>query len=274
MKKKNALFVPDSTEVLSCKILHAKLKCQKTPKENDVRKLASNWEDKLCDPIHVSYRDGQYGIVEGQKRKLAKMMVDSEGTLVCHIYRGLTEQDEYQLFSQLNNGKRSYGTNEDYEARSQFDPKWKYVIECANKAGFSIVYSGSAKENTFGCPATIEEVYDELGDIDFTDMLIMLYTVCNGNKYSLQSTFFKGFAKFYLAYKSSIIEKEFKKVFIDKATKTVTQSCFSKIKEKSDAYNRTKNVGIKTAFGILMRYNECCSKKNTLSFGDFDSLIS
>lgn len=49
MKKKNALFVPDSTEVLSCKILHAKLKCQKTPKENDVRKLASNWEDKLCD---------------------------------------------------------------------------------------------------------------------------------------------------------------------------------------------------------------------------------
>ena len=28
MKKKNALFVPDSTEVLSCKILHAKLKCQ------------------------------------------------------------------------------------------------------------------------------------------------------------------------------------------------------------------------------------------------------
>ena len=69
MKKKNALFVPDSTEVLSCKILHAKLKCQKTPKENDVRKLASNWEDKLCDPIHVSYRDGQYGIVEGQKRK-------------------------------------------------------------------------------------------------------------------------------------------------------------------------------------------------------------
>ena len=133
----------------------------------------------------MSYRDGQYGIVEGQKRKLAKMMVDSEGTLVCHIYRGLTEQDEYQLFSQLNNGKRSYGTNEDYEARSQFDPKWKYVIECANKAGFSIVYSGGAKENTFGCPATIEEVYDELGDIDFTDMLIMLYTVCN---ISLQSS--------------------------------------------------------------------------------------
>lgn len=29
MKKKNGLFVPDSTEVLPCKILHAKLSCQK-----------------------------------------------------------------------------------------------------------------------------------------------------------------------------------------------------------------------------------------------------
>ena len=69
MKKSNGLIVPDSVEVLPCKILHAKLSCQKTPKENDVRELATNWEDKLCDPIHVSYRDGQYGIVEGQKRQ-------------------------------------------------------------------------------------------------------------------------------------------------------------------------------------------------------------
>ena len=56
-KNKNGLIVPDSTEALPCKILHAKLDCQKTPKETDVRELASNWEDKLCDPIHVSYRD-------------------------------------------------------------------------------------------------------------------------------------------------------------------------------------------------------------------------
>lgn len=273
MKKKNGLIVPDSTEVLSCKILHAKLKCQKTPKEMDVRSLASTWEDKLCDPIHVSYRDGQYGIVEGQKRKLAKMMVNPDGTLVCHIYREMTEQDEYQLFSQLNNGKRTYGTNEDYEARSQFDPKWMYVIECINKANFYIVYSGGAKENTFGCPATLEEVYDELGDIDFVEMLKLLHNVCDGNKNSLQATFLKGFSKFYVAYKSSIIEKEFKKVFIDKGTKSISKSCFNKVKEKSDSYTRTKNVGIKIAFGLLMRYNECCMKKNTLSFGVFDTLL-
>nr|WP_243121964.1 DUF6551 family protein [Clostridium sp. Marseille-P7770] len=274
MKKKNGLFVPNSTEVVPCKILHAKLKCQKPPKESDIRALASTWEDKLCDPIHVSYRDGQYGIVEGQKRKLAKMMIDSEGTLVCHIYRDLTEQDEYQLFSQLNNGKRSYGTNEDYEARSHFDPKWKYVIECARKAGFSIVYSGGARVNTFGCPATLEEVYDELGDIDFVDMLCLLSSVCSGNKYSLQANFLKGFSKFYTVYKTSIIEKEFQKVFIDRATKEISQANFIKIKEKADTYNRTKNVGIKMAFGILMRYNECCSKKNALLFAAFDSLIS
>lgn len=274
MKKKNGLFVPDSTEVLSCKILHAKLKCQKTSKESDVRYLASTWEDKLCDPIHVSYRDGQYGIVEGQKRNLAKMMINSEGTLVCHIYRNMTEQDEYQLFSQLNNGKRTYGTNEDYEARSQFDPKWKYIIECIEKSGFSIVYSGGAKESVFACAATIEEIYDEIGDVNFVDMLGLLKNTCNGFKYSLHATFLKGFVKFYSIYKSSIVDKEFLKVFIDKNTKAISKSSFDKIKEKADTYTQTKNVGIKIAFGLLMRYNECCSKKNKLAFGTFDSLVN
>ena len=271
-KNKNGLIVPDSTEALPCKILHAKLDCQKTPKETDVRELASNWEDKLCDPIHVSYRDGQYGIVEGQKRKLAKMMIDSDGTLVCHIYRGLTQEEEYQLFSQLNNGKRTYGSNEDYEARSKFDPKWKYVIECVAQAGFSIVYSGGAREKTFGCAATLEEIYDGMGDIDFIEMIKLLANVCEGTKFSLQATFFKGFAKFYSIYKTSIIDKEFKKMFIDKSTKKIIKKAFINASEKAKTYTQTKNVGVKTAFGILMLYNEYCSKKNRLSFGAFDSL--
>ncbi len=274
MKNSNGLIVPDSVEVLSCRILHAKLDCQKTPKESDVRELATNWEDKLCDPIHVSYRDGQYGIVEGQKRKLAKTMIDSNGTIVCNIYRGLTEEDEYQLFSQLNNGKRTYGTNEDYEARAKFDPKWKYVIECIANADFSIVYSGGAKTNTFGCAATLEEIYDNLGDIDFVQMLKLLKSVCEGNKYSLQATFLKGFSNFYSLYKTSIIDKEFKKVFVDKNSKEIIKNSFEKIKEKSKSYTQTKNVGVTTAFGLLMRYNECCKKKNKLSLGTFDSLVN
>ena len=123
-----------------------KVRLPENTKRDGCKRTRIKLEDKLCDPIHVSYRDGQYGIVEGQKRKLAKMMIDSDGTLVCHIYRGLTQEEEYQLFSQLNNGKRTYGSNEDYEARSKFDPKWKYVIECVAQAGFSIVYSGGARE--------------------------------------------------------------------------------------------------------------------------------
>lgn len=270
MKKKNGLIVPDSVEVLPCKILHAKLDCQKTPKEMDVRELAANWEDKLCDPIHVSYRNGQYGIVEGQKRKLAKTMIDFDGTLVCNIYRDLTEEDEYKLFSQLNNGKRTYGTNEDYEARAKFDPKWKNIVKCINDVGFSVVYSGGAKQGVFGCSSTLEEVYDLLKEIDFIEMLKLLNSVCDGNKYSLQATFLKGFARFYVLYKSSIIEKDLRKVFFDKNSNKISKSSFDKIKDKAATYTQTKNVGVTTAFGLLMRYNECCQRKNKLSLGAFD----
>lgn len=272
MKKSNGLIVPDSIEYLPCKLLHAKLKCQKTPNEMDVRELAFKWDDKLCDPIHVSYRNGQYGIVEGQKRKLAKLMIDENGLMSCNIYRDLTEEDEYQLFSQLNNGKRTYGTNEDYEARSHFDPKWQYIIECVNKANFSIIYAGGAKDNVFGCPATLEEVYDTLKDIDFVDMLTLLSTVCYGNRYSLQANFLKGFSTFYSIYKTSIVDKELSKVFVDKDLKKINKKAFERIKDKANLYTQSKNVGTKTAFGLLMRYNECCLKKNKLSLGAFDSI--
>lgn len=105
-------------------------------------------------------------------------------------------------------------------------------------------------------------------------MLKMLKNTCNGIKYSLQATFFKGFAKFYSTYKTSIINSEFRKMFVDKDTKKIIKKSFTKISEKADTYTQTKNVGIKTAFGILMVYNECCSKKNRLSFGAFDSLTN
>ena len=104
-------------------------------------------------------------------------------------------------------------------------------------------------------------------------MLKLLKNVCEGSKYSLQASFLKGFSNFYSLYKTSIIEKELKKVFIDRHTKEIIKGSFDKVKDKSKMYTQTKNVGITTAFGLLMRYNECCLKKNKLSFGIFDSLI-
>ncbi len=111
-----------------------------------------------------------------------------------------------------------------------------------------------------------------MGDIDFIEMIKLLANVCEGTKFSLQATFFKGFAKFYSIYKTSIIDKEFKKMFIDKSTKKIIKKAFINVSEKAKTYTQTKNVGVKTAFGILMLYNEYCSKKNRLSFGAFDSL--
>lgn len=247
----------DSTIVIPCKLLSMRNIDLKNLDLCAIYNLAKNWIDSLCSPIDVCFKDGQYKIIDGEKRYLAKLMLDKEATILCHLYCNL---GEYK--------KSNYKYN-----KSMF-LKGDHIINCVCQAGFSLDYFCGHRENTFTCVRTLEKIYDGIGDYNFIDMLNLLKNVCNGNKYSIQANFIKGFAKFYYVYKSSILESELKKVFVDSKTKKVTKDSFDKIKEKSQLYKQSRDVGVTMAFGLLMRYNECCLPKNKLSLGVLDSIYN
>ena len=52
--------------------------------EKDVRYMTEHQLDEKCEPLYVSYRDGVYRVIEGQKRTLAaKMRFISGKKLQC-----------------------------------------------------------------------------------------------------------------------------------------------------------------------------------------------
>lgn len=78
------------------------------------RALSQAWVDELAkqfDPdlmgfIHLSFRDGWYYIIDGQHRQMAAVQyLGSDQQVQCHVYTGLTNQQEAQLFLDLNKKK-------------------------------------------------------------------------------------------------------------------------------------------------------------------------
>lgn len=80
------------------------------------RALSEAWANELADEfnpdlmgfIHVSHRDGWYYIIDGQHRVKAAIIFlgDTSQQVQCHVYDGLTNEQEAQLFLELNNTKK------------------------------------------------------------------------------------------------------------------------------------------------------------------------
>ncbi|MGW4124736.1 DUF6551 family protein [Nocardia sp. NPDC004711] len=68
-----------------------------------VDELAKDFNPDLMGFVHVSHRDGWYYIVDGQHRvQAAVSWLGSAQQVQCHVYEGLTNAQEAELFLELN----------------------------------------------------------------------------------------------------------------------------------------------------------------------------
>ena len=76
------------------------------PKE--VERLIREWDERLLDPVTVSFRDGRFYVVDGQHRISAmRKMNGGRGVMVdCKVYDGLTYEQEADLCYKLDKAKK------------------------------------------------------------------------------------------------------------------------------------------------------------------------
>lgn len=80
---------------------------QRALNEAWAKQLADQFNPDLMGFIHVSRRDGWYYIIDGQHRQRAAIIyLGSDQQVQCHVYDNLTNEQEAQLFLELNNTKR------------------------------------------------------------------------------------------------------------------------------------------------------------------------
>lgn len=140
--------------------------------EKDVRYMAEHWLDEKCEPLYVSYRDGVYRVIEGQKRTLAaKMRFVSGKKLKCKVRRDLKDvEDEARWFYEINHQKRKFNeTIEGYLSRQYFDKKWKHIVSCVEESGLNVAYSSNKTDNYISCLTSLELVYDDFLQKDSDD---------------------------------------------------------------------------------------------------------
>lgn len=134
------------------------------------RALSQQWADELAkdfDPdkmgfIHVSFRDGWYYVIDGQHRRAAAIQyLGSDQQVQCHVYEGLTNEQEAQLFLDLNR-QRQQGAMSKYKvALTAGAPVESDVDRIAR--GLNLKIGSSAQLEEISCVSALLAAYRKRG---------------------------------------------------------------------------------------------------------------
>lgn len=80
-----------------------------------VNKIATEWDDYRSNEVVVSYRDGQFFVVDGQHTVKAAEIAGKKD-LYCKIYENLSFEEEAELFVKLNENQVRVSTTQKYRA--------------------------------------------------------------------------------------------------------------------------------------------------------------
>ena len=89
-------------------ILRVDRKYQRNLDRAWVKEIADDLDPRLLGPVHVSYRDGCFWVIDGQHRKYAIEMKynDPDQPVECIVHHGSSEKDEARLFILLNTKRK------------------------------------------------------------------------------------------------------------------------------------------------------------------------
>lgn len=152
---------------------------QRPVDEKEVDRLIREWDDRLLDPLVVSFRDGKFYVVDGQHRVAAmrKMNGGKEVMVPCTIYSGLTYEQEAELCYKLDKAKKrltlAQATNALAESGTDADIRnVKSLIEANGFVWALSRRSGAANE--IGSIRALMKSWRALGDAEFSRMLVLL----------------------------------------------------------------------------------------------------
>lgn len=203
-------------ERLDSSMLHADLPYQNVFDQSIVDKIVNEFKKSLLRPLEVSYRDGQYNVIDGKHRltgiKELEKLTGVKIPVPCWVHYGLTAEGECKLFVDLENEKRTIGSMELYKAAYEANDDYTVnFVDTIRKVGFIFDFCSTSKNGRIHMTTTPSKILDKLGQVDFERFLTLLYNTWNGDKDFLSQRFLNGFCDFYENYKKEIDDKLFVK---------------------------------------------------------------
>lgn len=205
---------PGKFRELSTAVLTSGLSYQRPVKPEDVDALIRKWNPTLLTPLVVSYRDGEFIVVDGQHRIAAirKMAGNQDVTVLCLVYYGLTYEKEAALYYQLDQAKGRLRSSHAIKAllESCTNPEIIDIYRRLEAAGFVWALDGpSNEEYEVSATRAVINAYRFLGGETFSRLLLLIAETWHGSPPSLKASVFTGMALFLKTYERELDDRAF-----------------------------------------------------------------
>jgi hypothetical protein len=178
-----------------------------------VKRIVNEWNYDVFNEPKVSQRkDGSYYVFDGQHTVAAHKAHEGESApLLCKVYRGLTWEEEKDLFL-AQNGIHSDPTTAQ-KLRAQFNannPTVRGMYDTCSKIGIKVIFANHGGGARYNCTAVsaLYGAYMTLPEKDFVRAMSILARAWGGESLSLSAGFIKGMKKMFLQYSDKIKDSE------------------------------------------------------------------
>lgn len=254
---------------IDMELLHSGLTYQRPIDNSFIEDKVKNFNKNEVDPPCVSYRNGKYNVVDGQHTIVICKTVGWK-KIKCEVREGLSVEEENDWFVITNTKHRAQSKNRILNGRyfSGVDNNLNTLIKCLSSVGYKLRTADiDNKSGVINASETIENIFSDMKEESFIRFIALHQAIWNGEDFSLQASFLKGFAKFYTTYVEVFDEKRCITVF-SKANKK--RKSPSDIRKEADDDKYTKDIGIRYARIFVNYYNSSLAKCNKLKMSKLE----
>ena len=184
---------------------------QRLVREGRLRELTRDWEPGLLDPLVVSYRDGNFYLVDGQHRVIIqRRMHGGDFNAPCKLYHGLTYEAEAELCWKLDKAREQLSAAQSANAliEAGSDPEIMEIHRLLLSNGFRwALDKRTPGDYEVTVVQAVISAYRLLGSAAFDRMLYLMDSAWKGAPSSLRAGFISGMALFLKTYETELVNR-------------------------------------------------------------------
>jgi len=179
-----------------------------------VEELIRDWDPRLLEPINVSFRGGEYNVLDGQHRiTCMKKMADGKDVIVpCRVFTGMTYEEEAEMYAKLDKSRRRLSMRQATNAavESGANAELTEIKQLVEDCGFTWAMDEPTGDSyEIGAVRALINAYRLLGGTAFSRMLFLLGNTWHGAPKSLKAVMLSGMALFLKTYETEIDNRVF-----------------------------------------------------------------
>lgn len=229
-------------------------KYQRPPQFSRIKEYSSNFNPNQLGVLTISFREGQYWIIDGQHRVL---LLKSKGIpyAMCEVHSGLSYEEEAIMFEKINHNRKSVSTIERELALIESGNATAVLVSnILLKHGFT--YGKGKSKNAIAAVSTVKTINRIMG-VDILSKCLYLIRKCwDGVIQATDAEILMGVSLF-IKNNPQFDEKMFIRKLSNIEPKVIIRE------GKSDITNTGKNLaGYRRFEAMVTKYYEKGNRKN------------